>query len=677
MSNQKNFYLAIKDTFDGRIPVLWCSAKTFYEENSEKHKEWNWSSPWIAMDYEIDDILEQCCQKPPDVFGCSVYVWNEHFMDDLSRRVKMQHPECLIVYGGPQPDIKYSNDFFKLHPWVDIVCPSDGYGEIIIKEILDHYPIQDFEDIPYIYYTNPQKEKILSKTGIAKRAFKWPANIYEAQEEILLPKISKMSRLVVIYETSRGCPYKCIYCDWGGGTYTKISKKPMDTVKKELEWLAKNRIDVISFADANFGIMEIDYKIAEHLVAIKENYDYPRVLHLEAAKNHLDRMIKINHLLASKDMLISNKIAIQTLNDDIKENIERVDIDFQLQVAAAQDLKSKYPRIPIKIETIQGLPGDTYQITLEQIDKLITAKLPASKTYAWVLLPESPAFSPEMREKFHIQTIKKSFSIAPIIYKKGVNPDPGVTSESEFVNVNMETVVSTYSYSKDEWIDMTLISCLAFAGESNGLNHLLIPYLLKEHNVSVVDVYDSVFKILFKEQTQISDQMLLADTEKLLHSLNGWMYDPDCLNNHIDYHPDFPLLLTPFMFTAFSILLNIQSFYKEICETLSVKYNDEKLIDLGHYLGQAVIDISYDPSVGRKFNTKYNWLDYFNGFELSEGSYVYVINDQTILVNHEADNPDLITWHLEPNDLTRKKQFYYQSVTRLSESRISSTIKLL
>ena len=131
-----------------------------------------------------------------------------------------------------------SNDFFEKNPWVDIVCPSDAYGEIIIKEILDHYPIKDFEDIPYIYYTNEKKEKLFSKKTIDKRSFTWPSNIYKAQEKHLSSYINTSTS--VMFETSRGCPYKCIYCEWGGGTHTKINKKPYSTILDELEWLSKN-----------------------------------------------------------------------------------------------------------------------------------------------------------------------------------------------------------------------------------------------------------------------------------------------------------------------------------------------------------------------------------------------------------------------------------------------------
>jgi radical SAM superfamily enzyme YgiQ (UPF0313 family) len=66
-------------------------------------------------------------------------------------------------------------------------------------------------------------------------------------------------------ETSRGCPYKCSFCDWGGGTFTKTVKKDFSTVLDEISWAGEHKFDAISFTDANFGIFSIDKRdIIQH-----------------------------------------------------------------------------------------------------------------------------------------------------------------------------------------------------------------------------------------------------------------------------------------------------------------------------------------------------------------------------------------------------------------------------
>lgn len=670
MTDKKyNFYLAVKDSYDHRVvPALWCSAKTYYEENSTKSGQWTWADPWIAYNLSIDKILDICRENPPNVFGCSVFVWNELFMVELGRRVKEQHPDCLIVYGGPQIDIKYSNDYFKNHPWVDVVCPSDGYGEIIIKELLDHYPIQDFEDIPYIYYTNEKREKLFSKKTIEKRSFKWPSNIYKAQEETLKTIDLQSS----FFESSRGCPYKCIYCDWGGGTYTKISKKPYTIILDELEWLAKNKSKEIDIVDANFGIMDIDISIAEHIVELHKKYGYPKTVSLCISKNNLERNKKIIEILSKSKLISVLKIAIQTIDQEIKDNIERIDINIRDQISMSKELKSKYPHLSIRAETILGLPGDTYEKTLDQINYLIDTDI-SLFTYSWFLLPEAPAFSPEMREKFKIGTIKKTLhSMSSIIYKDNSARDINVEAYAEIPNSNAEIVVETYSYTKDDWLDMFLLHSFASAGKQIGLNQYFIKYLKTHHQLEAKTVYDIIFKEFIKFEN-FKNTDLNKDVKNLKSQLHNWLFDSSYTNTAIDHHQDFPILFSTPQYLVFVFSINIKNFYQEVCNYFAKKLNDQKIIDLGYYISSGTIDITYNFKTGREFKTSYNWLDFFkNDSKLVKGNYQYKVSDTKLATaNHECD------WHLYDDELLRKKQFYYQTLSARFSSRFSTTIKLI
>ena len=56
------------------------------------------------------------------------------------------------------------------------------------------------------------------------------------------------------WETNRGCPFQCTFCDWGSATKTKVRKWERDRLFKEIEWFADNKIPYIDCCDANFGI---------------------------------------------------------------------------------------------------------------------------------------------------------------------------------------------------------------------------------------------------------------------------------------------------------------------------------------------------------------------------------------------------------------------------------------
>lgn len=672
MSSKKKFYLAIKESFNSRvIPVLWSSAKTYYEQYGSKVDEWQWADPWLSYDYSIDEILTQCQASPPDVFGFSVYVWNEDFMDELAKQIKIKFPNCLIVYGGPQIDIKYNDNFFKNKYWVDIVCPSDGYGEITIKDLLDNYPIQDFETIPYIYYTNSNKEKFLSKKTVEKKSFEWPKNIYAAQENYFKDKINEVEYAMV--ETTRGCPYKCIYCDWGGGTYTKVVSKPYTTILDEIEWVAKNKIPMLELASANFGILPIDVDISKYIVEMKDKYDSLKVVYTENAKNNLDRVAKIKTLWAKAGLLNHYKVSIQSLNDEIKENVQRIDPDIEKQVEVINQLKATAANLPIKIETIIGLPGDSYQNNLNQVDSIFKFNLPMPRSNVWMLLPEAPAFSPTMREKFKIKTVKKMFLTYPWSIKDGFKIDTGVRSNLFPENSNTESVVGTYSYSTEEFVDMFVFNAFCQSGDSTGINTHLIKYLVQEYDVKPSFVLDLIFKQFIVTPDHWTNKSLGNKIHNIYTTMYNWVHG-DVSKNGFDYHEDFPLILPIHMYFPFLILINLSNFYNEICEFLSKKFNDQKILDLGNFLTNAIIDISYDPKFGRKLTTNYNWLQYFQTANLEHGTFNFDISDKTVYTNGSYVPID---WHeFSTNHLDIAKQFVYKQLGDITIQKIGTTIKL-
>jgi putative methyltransferase len=55
-------------------------------------------------------------------------------------------------------------------------------------------------------------------------------------------------------ETTRGCPYSCTFCDWGGGVGTKVIKKNLNDVKSDIDSLIEVDPSSIYICDANFGL---------------------------------------------------------------------------------------------------------------------------------------------------------------------------------------------------------------------------------------------------------------------------------------------------------------------------------------------------------------------------------------------------------------------------------------
>ena len=66
-----------------------------------------------------------------------------------------------------------------------------------------------------------------------------------------------------LWETNRGCPFRCTFCDWGSATAAKVTKFGEERLYREVDWFADKKIEYIFCCDANFGILKRDVDIAE------------------------------------------------------------------------------------------------------------------------------------------------------------------------------------------------------------------------------------------------------------------------------------------------------------------------------------------------------------------------------------------------------------------------------
>ena len=75
--------------------------------------------------------------------------------------------------------------------------------------------------------------------------------------ECNLIKKNPQERWLASWETNRGCPFSCAYCDWGSATGSKqMGVFPQERLKEEMEWFSHHSIEYIFCCDANFGMFK-------------------------------------------------------------------------------------------------------------------------------------------------------------------------------------------------------------------------------------------------------------------------------------------------------------------------------------------------------------------------------------------------------------------------------------
>src|SRR5438067_2254832 len=56
---------------------------------------------------------------------------------------------------------------------------------------------------------------------------------------------------VAVFETNRGCPFACTFCDWGQAIESRVNELPIERVLADLRWGAARGLPYFYFIDAN------------------------------------------------------------------------------------------------------------------------------------------------------------------------------------------------------------------------------------------------------------------------------------------------------------------------------------------------------------------------------------------------------------------------------------------
>jgi hypothetical protein len=463
----------------------------------------------------------------------SNYVWHHQRNLVTSERIKELTPHCINIHGGPDTP-KYERDveaYLRANPHVDITV--HGEGELTTAELLEalapslvegradlsalrDVPGLSFRDGDHIVHTG-ERDRI-AELDVVPSPFLTGLFDAHAAAEVNM----------AIVETNRGCPYGCTFCDWGSATQSRIRKFDLGRVFAELEWCATNKVKQVFVADANFGIFERDVEIAEKVAELKVEHGYPRLLSTNYAKNTTKHVRKIVGTLADAGILTQGLLSLQSMDADTLKAVRRSNIKVEKYDDLAREFRSA--QLPLFVDLMLGLPGATpasFAADLQScIDREVTAKI-----YPTELLVNSPMNEASYRDEHQIQTV------APLseLVKTAHSPEGAV---------KRSLVISTSSFTKDDYAEMLHLRRVFLMSENFGVLRHVSRFVRQERGVSEVDLYqrlrvdarerpdrwpllDFVFRVLpFVGTPPVSWQLFIDEVRRYLTTELGIADDP-------------------------------------------------------------------------------------------------------------------------------------------------------
>jgi radical SAM superfamily enzyme YgiQ (UPF0313 family) len=512
------------------LPLFWASAKSYYEINGKRTDEYEWVHPRINYEFNNDKLKTHLLEVQPDVFGISMYIWNDVQCLEIAQWVRETFPNCLIISGGPQQYFKHDMGWFEKYSFLDASLDGGEYGELTIADILDN--LDDNNKVNWnlvreVVYPSKNRKTILKsiKTS-SKLDFFWDYSPYKLQRDIILEcsreikalpnpaNYSDASSITMVMgkvETTRGCPYSCQFCDWGGGIGSKVIKKPVDKVKDDLDVLEEAGCSFVFLCDANFGILgDRDLSIIKYIASRKKNN--PEFFHLyfggfAKSDKHTEIIKQILDIDARYNLTwdLSYKASIQSIHQDVLDNIKRSDISFEKHVYLANFLKDNY-NFSSYAECISGLPGITPDKWYQELNVFASHDMDVC-LYHWSLLPETPSYAKEFRERMGIKTVNKSNNM----------------QSTNSTLRKSEVVVESFSYTKDDYKEMWIAYSIQRAFWSTGLLDNTINKILKTSNIG----YGDFIKLFYTDFLRGKPGAVFEEHMSRLDLRFSQYYDPD------------------------------------------------------------------------------------------------------------------------------------------------------
>jgi len=416
-----------------------------------------------------------------DIVGFSTYVWNERISLKIAAELKKLNPKCLIIFGGPQVPDK-AEAWLPKHPFIDLAV--HGEGEHVFTLILQNYTgdlKQTWKDVPGISYIHEGKFVNNPKVGRFKTLDELPSPYLNGAFDSIILK-NPGEQWLGLWETNRGCPFQCAYCDWGSAIQVKISKFEEQRLFREVDWFAGHKVEFVFCCDANYGILVRDIDITKYIVDVKTKTGYPKALSVQNTKNATDRSYEIQKMLSDAGLNKGVTLSVQSMDKTTLTNIRRDNISL----ASYQELQRRFMRD--KVETysdmILAMPGETYDSFISGIDQIMrNGQHNRIQFNNLSILPNAEMGNPEYQKKFGMKMVTTDI----------INFHGSLDEEKDDLSIREKQVlvVGTDSMPKNDWLKTRAYCWMTALLHFDKIMQIPIILFHKQSGISYKDIFSA------------------------------------------------------------------------------------------------------------------------------------------------------------------------------------------
>ncbi len=442
MSSVKVGLVQINNSFAGQnyLPYSIGLLQAYVQKKLLNKEQYQFLIP-VYSRISVEEAIERLYGA--DIVFFSSYVWNIHISLKIAQMIKNKMPATIIVFGGPQiPD--HSEPFLRKNRFVDLAV--HGEGEATICSILENALSRCWGDIPSVSFLDRGNIfRQTHKTSRIKDLNEIPSPYLEGVFDPLMMAFPD-EHWLILWETNRGCPFSCTFCDWGSANKSKVYQFDLERLFKEIDWIRDHEIEFVCCCDANFGILKRDREIVQYVADSKEKYGYPYALSVQNTKNVSEHTYQIQKVLAAAGLSKGVSLSLQSLDKKTLQYVKRSNISTE----GFQELQHSFTADNIETYTdlIIGLPGETYESLVNGVSAIISNGQHNRIQFGnLAVLPNAEMGDPEYQKKYGME----------IVETKIINMHGSMLKSNE-IGERQQLVVATLTMPRIDWVE-TRVFC--------------------------------------------------------------------------------------------------------------------------------------------------------------------------------------------------------------------------
>lgn len=291
--------------------------------------------------------------------GIGVYVWNEDLVVPLLRQLRARGVRNRIILGGPQ--ISYAGaELERLYPEADVFVR--GQGEQALVQLVT---TRGRGRIAGVHHAGEVDELAQTSAELDGLVSPWLAGV-----------VPLAAQRFVRWETQRGCPYRCSFCQHRDADGS-VRHRPLSAARIAAE------VDLFCEAGvAEIAVLDPIFNVAAHAVDVLERFA-ARGFRGRLALQCRSELVTPAFLDAAQSLNVCLELGLQTIHAAEGKALGRGN-RLDLVDRALAEIRER--RIDHEVSLIFGLPAQTLASFIESVRWCLERRVPRLKAFPLLLL---------------------------------------------------------------------------------------------------------------------------------------------------------------------------------------------------------------------------------------------------------------------------------------------------